>query len=201
MVPAELPPKPARPREECTLEKVKQALLAVGPALEQAEAVGIIGSLLREDFNERSDIDLLIVMDDETYRQRPAVEWRRHWRSVFGPALAKYRRDLSCILYPVISLRKVSNWYVLVVASDAVLVHDRGNVAPLFQRIIDAAHNAGLVKIKRGVHTVWRSATPLKFGQLIKVEVEDDDEPRGSTQPIAGCGVGASESTQPVRPE
>lgn len=171
------PSKRRREREECTVEKVKQDLLALGPVLDQTEAVGIIGSLLREDFDEDSDIDLLIVLDDDTFRQRRGMEWVSYWYSVFKPALDKYWRDVSCLVYSMTSLKKVSNWYVLVLASDSVLLYDKGRVAPLFERIIDAAHKAGLVKKKRGVHTVWGSATPLRFGQLIKVEVEDDDEP------------------------
>lgn len=171
------PAKAKRQREECTLEKVRADILALGPALEKAEAVGIIGSLLREDFNEHSDIDLLIVMDDETFGQRRGVDWVGYWYDLFYPALAHFQRDVNCIVYSMGGLKKVNNWYVLVVASDAVLVHDKGRVAPLFQRIIDAAHRAGLVKRKRGVHTVWGLAPPVKFGQRVKVEVEDDGEP------------------------
>jgi hypothetical protein len=166
-----------RERETCSLDKVKQDILALGDALEKAEAVGVIGSLLREDFNDESDVDLLIVMDDETFRQRRGVDWIGYWYDIFKPALAKYRRGVDCIVYSMTGLRKVNNWYVLVVASDAVLVYDKGKVTPLFQRIIDAALKAGLVKKKRGVHTVWGLHKP-KFGQRVKVEVEDDDEPR-----------------------
>jgi len=166
-----------RQREECTLEKVREDILALGPALEKAEAVGIIGSLLREDFNEYSDIDLLIVMDDETFGQQRGVDWVGYWYDQFYPALARFRRGVHCIVYSMAGLRKVSTWDVLVVASEAVLIYDQGRVAPLFQRIIDAAHQAGLVKRKRGVHTVWGLAPPVKFGQRVRVEVEDDGEP------------------------
>jgi len=50
---------------EVLLRRIKKALLDLGDGLEQAEAIGICGSLARgKDFGPRSDIDVFVVVKE-----------------------------------------------------------------------------------------------------------------------------------------
>ncbi len=51
-------------KPELSIEGVSQAILALGDKLKEAEAIGICGSLVRGDFNDKSDIDILVVVKE-----------------------------------------------------------------------------------------------------------------------------------------
>lgn len=152
-----------------TVGEVKEALLALGDELQEAEAVGICGSLVRGDFSPTSDIDIFVVVKEDKERGCFEVDdlW---WRRIQG-ALRKFQRDVTVLVYSTEGLRTISNWYVLRLASDGILVFDQGGIRELFDKILEVAQKAGLRQVKRGEHWVW-SAPALKLGEVLELEVE-----------------------------
>ena len=55
---------------------------------------------------------------------------------------------------------------------EGVLVYDRGDIRGLFNRIISAAKEAGLVEVQIGDYKVW-SVKNLKFAQRLTLEVRE----------------------------
>jgi predicted nucleotidyltransferase len=151
-----------------TIEEVKEALLSLGDLLQEAEAVGIFGSLARGNFSPRSDIDIFVVV------KRKGIEDDELWWHRINDALRKFERDVTVLVYSVEALRKIAGWDVLRLATDGIFAFDKGNIEELFRKIVDAARKAGLVQVKRGEHWVW-SAPWLKFGELLEFEVEDEE--------------------------
>lgn len=150
-----------------TIEEVKEALLALGDELQEAEAVGIFGSLVRGDFSPTSDIDIFVVVKED---ERGCLEVDDLWWRRIRDALSKFQRDVTVLVYSTEGLRKISNWYVLRLASDGILVFDQGNIRELFDKILEVAKKAGLRQVKRGKHWVW-SAPDLKLGEVLELEV------------------------------
>lgn len=150
-----------------TIEEVKEALLALGDELQEAEAVGIFGSLVRGDFSPTSDIDIFVVVKED---ERGCLEVDDLWWRRIRDALSKFQRDVTVLVYSTEGLRKISNWYVLRLASDGILVFDQGNIRELFDKILKVAKKAGLRQVKRGKHWVW-SAPDLKLGEVLELEV------------------------------
>jgi predicted nucleotidyltransferase len=150
-----------------SVEQVKQAILSLGEELAGAEAVGICGSLARGwDFDEHSDIDIFVVVRDKA----PRGETDRHWWRLMQRALRPFGRDISVLVYTLKGLRSVSNWYVLRLASEGLLIFDQGQVTQLFQDIVRAAEAAGLVQERIGDAWVW-TAKGIKPGEVIEVTV------------------------------
>ncbi len=127
-----------------------------------------MGSLARGDFNEKSDIDVFVVVKE----RRSNYDADRIWWERIKDALSKFRRDVTVITYSVEGLKKISNWYVLRLASEGVLVYDKGGIKELFEKILTTARKAGLVEREIGSHKVW-SAPNLKLGERLVLEVED----------------------------
>ena len=86
--------------------------------------------------------------------------------------LREFRRDITVLVYSIKGLKKIINWYVLRLASEGIVIYDKGGVKDLFNKIIAAAREAGLVEKEIGGHKVW-SAETLEFGQRLVVEVKD----------------------------
>jgi len=152
----------------CSLLTIKEAILSLGKQLEEVEAVGIMGSMARGDFDEHSDIDVFVVVKE----RRSGCDLDRIWWKRIRDALEKFRRDVTVITYSVKGLKEISNWYVLRLASEGVLIYDKGGIRELFDKIIKTAHEAGLVERKIGNHRVW-SAKDLKPGQKLVLKVRD----------------------------
>jgi len=153
-----------------TIEEVKEALLALGDELHEAEAVGICGSLVRGDFSPTSDIDIFVVVKEDENEGRCLEVDDLWWRRV-RDTLSKFQRDVTVLVYSIEGLRKISNWYVLRLASDGILVFDQGGIGELFDKILETARETGLRQVKRGKHWVW-SAPDLKLGEVLELEVE-----------------------------
>jgi len=153
-----------------TIEEVKEALLSLGDVLQEAEAIGIFGSLARGDFSPRSDIYIFVVVK----RKRKGIEDDELWWHRINDALRKFERDVTVLVFSVEALRKIAGWDVLRLATDGIFAFDKGNIEELFRKIVDAARKPGLVQVKRGKHWVW-SAPWLKFGELLEFEVEDEE--------------------------
>ncbi len=153
-----------------TIEEVREALLSLGDELQEAEAVGIFGSLVRGDPSPTSDIDIFVVVK-ENGNGKKCLEVDDLWWRRIRDALKKFQRDVTVLVYSTEGLRKISNWYVLRLASDGILIFDQGGIRELFDEILKTARKAGLRQVRRGKHWVW-SAPDLKLGEVLELEVK-----------------------------
>lgn len=160
-----------------TLEAVAEALRQLGEPLQEAEAVGLFGSILWPRFNETSDLDVFVVLSEEDFSEETMARWERLIRP---PLQRRFGRDVDVRFYTVRALKKVPAWYELLLASDHYLIYDKGQVAEVFRRIVAEAERVGLVRVwtERG-YPLWKMGRPMRFGETITVEVRDDDEPSG----------------------
>jgi len=153
-------------REQPTLAAVKAALLSLGDVLQEAEAIGLFGSLVREGaFSERSDIDVFVVVRQKAPGGQTDQLWWRRVKRVLEP----FERDVTVLVYTVSGLEKICNWYVLRLASEGVLVYDKGDIAELFRRIIATAEEAGFYRKPIGDTWVW-AASRAALGKVIEVK-------------------------------
>jgi len=149
------------------LKEVRQALLAMGAQLEDAEAVGLCGSLVRPGaWKAHSDVDVFVVVE----RLGPGGETERLWWNRVREALHAFNRNVTVLVYSRRGLEAISNWYVLRLASEGVLVHDRGAIAQLFGEIRAAAVRAGLVEDEIEGCRFWRRKD-LRLGEVFEVKV------------------------------
>ena len=119
-----------------TIETVKEALLSLGEVLEEAEAIGIFGSLARGTLSPRSDIDVFVVVREKDPHGEDDMRWWLRIQRVLEP----FQRDVTVLVYTVRGLKQISNWYVLRLASEGVIVYDRGGITQLFQQILSLIH-------------------------------------------------------------
>jgi predicted nucleotidyltransferase len=159
----------AGPGRKVTLERVKQVLLtSLGDSLQEAEALGICGSLARgTDFSERSDIDVFVIVQEK----EPGGATDKRWWQRIQRVLEPFGRDVTVLVYSVAGLRAVSNWYVLRLVAEGVLIHDQADIAHLFEQIQQAAHQAGLVQEMIGDRLVW-TLSPERGGAPIEVTLK-----------------------------
>ncbi|MGQ9709220.1 MAG: nucleotidyltransferase family protein [Anaerolineae bacterium] len=104
-------------------------------------AVGILGSIARGDFHERSDIDILVVT-----RQPFSLKEQDRFYELFSQALIpRFGRDVTVLVYDLGSLKRVPTWHTLVMMGEALLVEDRADIADLFRRILQEAEAHGII--------------------------------------------------------
>jgi len=151
---------------EVTLERVKEMLLSsLSDSLQEVEALGICGSLARgTGFSERSDIDIFVIVREK----EPGDTTDKRWWQRIQRVLEPFGRDVTVLVYSVAGLKAVSNWYVLRLAAEGVLIHDRADIARLFEQIVQAARRAGLVQEMIGDRLVW-TVSPDRAGAPIEV--------------------------------
>jgi len=71
------------------------------------------------------------------------------------------------------SLKKISSWYVLRLASEGILIYDQnGKVEGLFKKIIQVAKEAGLVEEEIHGHKYWVKKD-LQIGKTFEIRVEE----------------------------
>ncbi|MBI4641565.1 MAG: nucleotidyltransferase domain-containing protein [Candidatus Tectomicrobia bacterium] len=154
-------------KADTILHKVKEVLLDLGPALCEAEAIGILGSLARKaDFTDRSDIDVFVIVKEK--KPEDDLTWYQRISKVLEPL----DRDVTVLVYGVKSLRRISNWYVLRLASEGIILFDRGSIAQLFQNITEAAHKAGLRETEEDGVKIW-TIPELKLGEIVTVQADE----------------------------
>jgi predicted nucleotidyltransferase len=153
---------------EVTLERVKEVLLSsLGDDLREAEALGICGSLARsKGFSEHSDIDVFVIVQEK----EPGGATDKRWWQRIQWALEPFGRDVTVLVYSVAGLKAVSNWYVLRLAAEAILIYDQANIAGLFEQIVQAARQAGLTQEMIDGRLVW-TASPERAGSLLEITV------------------------------
>lgn len=151
---------------EILLRRIKGALLSLGDGLEQAEAIGVCGSLARgKDFGPRSDIDVFVVVKEADLGPETHREW---WKRI-RKALEGFNRDVTVLIYTKKALEEICNWYVLRLASEGIVLFDKGGIKELLDRIVQAAKDAGLVEEEIGGDRVWTSK--IKYGETLEVKL------------------------------
>jgi predicted nucleotidyltransferase len=151
---------------EILLRRIKEALLSLGDGLEQAEAIGICGSLARgKDFGPRSDIDVFVVVKEADL----GPETHRMWWGRIREALDGLNRDITVLVYTKKALREICNWYVLRLASEGIVLFDKGGIEEFFRRIVQTARDAGLVEEEIEGDRVWTSK--IRYGEPLEVKL------------------------------
>jgi predicted nucleotidyltransferase len=143
-------------------------LLLAMPELHEALALGLCGSVARGTAGPRSDIDVFVVVPDE----HPAVEEEdRRWWEAVQRALEPLGRPVSVIVYTPRGIRKVSSWYVLRLASDAVFLHDPGGqIAALLRRVLEKARASGFEEHLVDGRPVWVYARDASKGWKLELD-------------------------------
>lgn len=151
---------------EVLLRQIKEALLSLGDGLEEAEAIGICGSLARgKGFGPRSDIDVFVVVKEEDLGPKAHQMW---WDRI-REALGVLNRDITVLVYTKKALEEICNWYVLRLASEGIVLFDKGGIKELFGRIVQAARDAGLVEEEIEGARIWTSQ--IKYGEVLEVKL------------------------------
>lgn len=154
-----------------SLEEVRKKLLEREDLLQDVEAQGIFGSLPRGDFSERSDIDIFMMIREKDDQEGVDEEWYRRIKEV----LEDFRRDVTVLSYTPEALREAPSWYTLRLASEAVLIYDRGKVGKILRSLVERAREVGLVERRCGRKTAWMMGRPLKGGERIEVKAADEE--------------------------
>jgi predicted nucleotidyltransferase len=153
-------------KAEILIREIEAALLGLGDELEGVEAIGVCGSLARgRDFGPRSDIDVFVVLKEGDF----GPETHQMWWERIRKALDKLNRDITVLIYTRKALEDICNWYVLRLASEGIILFDRGGIKELFRRIVQAAKEAGLVEEEIGGMRVWTSK--IKYGEILEVKL------------------------------
>mgnify|MGYP001087331994 CR=1 FL=1 len=113
--------------------------IALGLDKEEILAVGLFGSLARGDFDERSDIDIFVITEKEI----PLKEQDELYYA-FSELVAKFRRDITVLVYDIKGLKKIPTWQTLNLVKDAHFVYDKVEIKSIFQRILQAAREHGI---------------------------------------------------------
>ncbi len=159
-----------------TVEDVKQDLLSFGELLEKVEAVGLLGSLVWGGFHPKySDIDVFVILPDvkDSAENSSLKEQCRNRICYF--LQNKYQRDVDVLFFNLAHIRKVCNWYMLSLASDGVVVYDKGKVRKLFHRVVEEAEKAGLERIDKYDEPIWGIKPPVAPGTIVRVELPDEE--------------------------
>lgn len=152
------------------LNKLEKTILSSKDILEETEAVGVLGSLARDDFNERSDVDIFVVLKDDMQGMDQDMYWYEKMRGV----MRDIDRRLSVFVYTVQSLKDICCWYVLRLASEGVLIHDKANIKGLFRKIVQTAIDAGLEEKELDGRKYWDGSKVIKLGERFELRVIDD---------------------------
>jgi predicted nucleotidyltransferase len=103
-------------------------------------AVGLFGSLVRGDFNEKSDIDIFIITHNElTLKEQDELYY------TFSELIPKFGRDITVLVYDLESLKKVPSWQTLNLIRDACFVYDPERIKEAFKMILEKAEQSGIV--------------------------------------------------------
>lgn len=84
------------------MSEVKETTLSVGEKLKEVGGIGIMGSLARGDFNEKSDIDVFVVVRE----RKEDEDVDRIWEERINGVLSKFKRDVTVIVYSMKGLKK-----------------------------------------------------------------------------------------------
>jgi predicted nucleotidyltransferase len=149
------------------LEEIKKAIIESGETFGEVVAIGFCGSLARGDFSAKSDIDIFIVIPDGLSEREAWLTWNKKLREM----LKDFNRDLTVLIYSPKSLKEISSWYVLRLASEGKLIYDQdGKIEALFKKIIQTARDAGLTEEEIHGHRYWIKKD-LRIGETFEIRV------------------------------
>jgi predicted nucleotidyltransferase len=151
------------------LEEIRDFVAHSKEPLTEVVAIGLCGSLARGDFSPKSDIDIFIVIPDGLSEREAWLTWNKKLREL----LRDFERDITVLIYSLESLKEISSWYVLRLASEGKLIYDRdGRVKKLFEKIIETAKKAGLIEEEIHGHKYWIKKD-LKIGEALEIKVSE----------------------------
>jgi len=149
------------------VEEIRKAIIGSNESLKQVEGIGLFGSLARGDFSSKSDIDIFIIIPDGFSENEAWLAWNKRLRKL----LKDFKRDITVLVYSMKSLKEISSWYVLRLASEGKLIYDQGGkIGKLFEKIIQAAQNAGLVEEEIHGYKYWIKKD-LRIGETFEIKV------------------------------
>lgn len=150
-------------------EEIRKTMLDSKELFNEVEGIGLCGSMARGDFTSKSDIDIFIVIPDDFSEREVWITWNKKLRDL----LEIYRRDITVLVYSLKSLKEISSWYVLRLASEGKLVYDReGKIEGLFRKIIQAAKEEGLIEEEIHGHHYW-TKKDLRIGETFEIRVRE----------------------------
>jgi len=157
------------------LSKVKELLLRDGKLLSECEGLGLWGSLVRGDWDpQKSDIDVYVIVSPQAnLSEKQWMDLQDRWAERISEILSGIERPVTALVFPLEALRRVSHWDILDMASDSLLLYDKGKVRPLFDRIVAKAKEVGLVRKLYGLIPTWELGRPIEMGEVLRIEVED----------------------------
>lgn len=152
-----------------TVEEIKKILLSTDDELKGIEAIGLCGSMVRGNFSAKSDIDIFIVVADGISERDTWISWNKRLRN----SLKIFQRDLTILVYSIKSLKEISSWYVLRLASEGRLIYDpQDRIKELFGKILKTGENAGLIEEEINGYKYWIKKD-LKIGDTLILKVDE----------------------------
>jgi predicted nucleotidyltransferase len=124
------------------ITKIKDEIrrITLGLGREDVLAVGLLGSLARGDFNERSDIDIFVITRDPL-----SLEEQHRFYHEYHELIGLFHRDITVLVYDIKDLKSVPSWQTLNMVRDAQFVYDRAEIQKLFKRILKEAEAHGII--------------------------------------------------------
>lgn len=119
-------------------EGVRQIALRLGK--KEILAVGLFRSLTRGIFDERSDIDVFVITEEEL-----PLEEQDELYYTFSELISQFRRDITVLVYDINGLKRIPTWQTLNLVKDAYFVYDRAEIEKIFEKILQEAEKEGIL--------------------------------------------------------
>jgi predicted nucleotidyltransferase len=103
-------------------------------------AVSLFGSLARGDLEERSDIDIFVITEEEL-----SLGEQDELYYAFSELIPVFRRDVTVLVYDLDSLKSIPTWQTLNLVKDAHFACDRAGIEKIFKVILQQAEEHGIV--------------------------------------------------------
>jgi predicted nucleotidyltransferase len=118
--------------------EVRQAVL--GMRKDEILAAGLFGSVVRGDFDDKSDIDIFVITGKElSLREQDELYYD------LSEAVNKFGRDVTVLTYDLDGLKKVPTWQTLNLLKDGSFVYDRAEIEKVFKKILEEAEKQGII--------------------------------------------------------
>jgi predicted nucleotidyltransferase len=123
------------------IERIKQEIKQTTLGLEKKEilAVGLFGSIARGDFDEKSDIDIFVITEKEL-----KLKEQDELYYIFSELIAKFKRDVTVLVYDINGIKNVPSWQTLNLLNDAHFLYDCGGIKEMFKSILEEAEKYGI---------------------------------------------------------
>jgi predicted nucleotidyltransferase len=118
--------------------EVRQAVL--GMRKDEILAAGLFGSVVRGDFDDKSDIDIFVITGKElSLREQDELYYD------LSEAVNKFGRDVTVLTYDLDGLKKVPTWQTLNLLKDGCFVYDKAEIEKVFKKILEEAEKQGII--------------------------------------------------------